>query len=86
MEKMPYQPHLEHTLPLSDQTSPAVASDWRTGLPCLTGNLISLRELRSSEVFMMLGDCVLPIIGGLIAKAAFNANPQWDAGTGRPRP
>ena len=49
MEKMPYQQHLEHTLPLSDQTSPAVSSDWRTGLPCLTGNLISLRELRSSD-------------------------------------
>jgi len=29
---------------------------------------------------------VLPIIGGLIAKAAFTANPQWDAGTGRARP
>ena len=42
------------------------------------------RELRSSEVFMMVGDCVVPIIGGLLMKAAFDANPQWDAGTGRP--
>ena len=33
---------------------------------------------------MMVGDCVVPIIGGLIAKAAFDANPQWDAGTGGP--
>ena len=49
MEKMPYQPHLEPTLPPSDQTSPTVTSDWRTGLPCLTGNLISLRELRASD-------------------------------------
>ena len=57
--------------------------------PIIGGALVSLnerRELRSSEVFMMLGDCVLPIIGGLIAKAAFTANPQWDAGTGRARP
>ena len=56
--------------------------------PIIGGALVSLnehRELRSSEVFMMMGDCVLPIIGGLIAKAAFNANPQWDAGTGRSR-
>ncbi len=56
--------------------------------PIIGGGLVSLnehRELRSSEVFMMLGDCVLPIIGGLIAKAAFDANPQWDAGTGRSR-
>jgi hypothetical protein len=53
--------------------------------PIIGGALVSLneqRELRSSEVFMMMGDCVLPIIGGLIAKAAFNANPHWDAGTG----
>jgi hypothetical protein len=42
------------------------------------------RELKSSEVFMMVGDCVVPIIGGLLMKAAFDANPQWDAGTGRP--
>ena len=49
MEKMPYQPHLEFTLPVSDQTSPTITSDWRTGLPCLTGNLVSLRELRASD-------------------------------------
>lgn len=42
------------------------------------------RELRSSEVFMMAGDCVVPILGGLFWKAMFDANPQWDAGTGRP--
>jgi hypothetical protein len=40
------------------------------------------RELRSSEVFMIAADCVVPIIGGWIAKAAFNAHPEWDAGTG----
>jgi hypothetical protein len=42
------------------------------------------RELRSSEVFMMGGDCLIPIIGGWIAKAAFDANPEWDRGTGGP--
>jgi len=42
------------------------------------------RELKSSEVFMMLADCAVPIVGGLVAKAAFDANPHWDAGTGRP--
>ena len=57
--------------------------------PIVGGALVSLnerRELRSSEVAMMLGDCLLPIIGGLIVKAAYDANPQWDAGTGRARP
>ena len=56
--------------------------------PIIGGLLVSAnekRELRSSEVFMMVGDCVVPIIGGWLMKAAFDAHPQWDAGTGRPR-
>jgi hypothetical protein len=56
--------------------------------PIIGGGLVSYnehRELRSSEVFMMVGDCVVPILGGLIMKAAFNAHPEWDAGTGRSR-
>jgi hypothetical protein len=55
--------------------------------PIIAGGLVSMnehRELRSSEVFMMTADCVVPILGGLIMKAAFDANPQWDAGTGLP--
>ncbi len=42
------------------------------------------RELRSSEVFGMAADCVLPIIGGLIVQSAFDAHPEWDRGTGLP--
>ena len=50
MEKMPYQPHLEPTLPPAPLQAPStVTSDWRTGLPCLTGNLVSLREMRVSD-------------------------------------
>ena len=49
MEKMPYQPHLEFTPTPSALQAPTVASDWRTGLPCLTGNLVSLRELRAGD-------------------------------------
>jgi RimJ/RimL family protein N-acetyltransferase len=50
MEKMPYQPHLEPALPLPLQPpSTSVTDDWRTGLPSLTGDLVSLRELRPSD-------------------------------------
>src|SRR3990167_8859199 len=50
MEKMPYQSHLEPALtPAAFQTPAAVTSDWRTGLPELTGSLVSLRELRASD-------------------------------------
>jgi hypothetical protein len=57
--------------------------------PILAGLLVSAnerRELRSSEVLGMAADCVLPFIGGWIMQAAFDANPHWDAGTGRSRP
>jgi len=50
MEKMPYQSHLEPTLPLSMLQTPAVVTnDWRSGLPCLTGTHVSLREMRASD-------------------------------------
>jgi RimJ/RimL family protein N-acetyltransferase len=50
MEVMPYQSHLEPTLPVATlRTLPSVATDWRNGLPELTGSLVSLRELRASD-------------------------------------
>jgi RimJ/RimL family protein N-acetyltransferase len=52
MEKMPYQPHLD-SAPLA-APPPAIASDWRSGLPLLTGCQISLRELRLSDATSLL--------------------------------
>jgi RimJ/RimL family protein N-acetyltransferase len=50
MEKMPYRSHLEPSTTLPPlQTPSPVASDWRTGLPCLTGSVVSLRELRAGD-------------------------------------
>jgi ribosomal-protein-alanine N-acetyltransferase len=50
MEKMPYQSQLDPTPPLAAlQTPPTVTNDWRTGLPVLTGNLVTLREMRASD-------------------------------------
>jgi ribosomal-protein-alanine N-acetyltransferase len=50
MEKMAYQAHLELRLsPTELQTPATVTNDWRTGLPSLTGTLVSLRELRATD-------------------------------------
>jgi len=52
MEKMPYQSALD-VRPALAQTMyaepVAVSSDWRTGLPVLTGAQVVLRELRSTD-------------------------------------
>ncbi len=52
MEKMPYQAHadvdaLVSTRPLTDASRQS--NDWRTGLPELTGSLVTLRELQASD-------------------------------------
>jgi RimJ/RimL family protein N-acetyltransferase len=55
MEKMPYQPVVDEivsTVPLPAQ-APA-AADWRTGLPTLTGSLVTLRELRHTDAASLL--------------------------------
>ena len=49
MEQIPYQSHLEPTLRAPLQAPPTTTNDWRTGLPRLTGSLVSLRELRSTD-------------------------------------
>jgi ribosomal-protein-alanine N-acetyltransferase len=53
MEKMPYQSALDVQPVLADPTFAqpidAVSSDWRTGLPVLTGAQVVLRELRSTD-------------------------------------
>ncbi len=48
MEKMPYQPHCEER-PTLMPSGDVVATDWRAGLPVLTGALVTLRELELSD-------------------------------------
>jgi len=53
MEKMPYQPGMDH--PMS--TSATVTSDWCNALPILAGSKVTLRELElsdASSLFAML--------------------------------
>ena len=51
MENMPYQSHLDAARPVSARQAPpaTVIGDWRSGLPVLTGNAVTLRELRSDD-------------------------------------
>jgi RimJ/RimL family protein N-acetyltransferase len=56
MEQMPYRTELD-TRALPQPVAPVVSSDWRRGLPVLTGKTVRLRELRTSDaasLFAML--------------------------------
>jgi len=57
MEKMPYQPHLDtvvSTVPLDKAPQTTDPTDWRSGLPTLTGSLVMLRELRVGDAPALL--------------------------------
>ena len=61
MEKMPYTPEMDRAIAMMNQpiveTASVVTTDWKTGLPVLTGSRITLRELRVSDapsLFAML--------------------------------
>jgi RimJ/RimL family protein N-acetyltransferase len=70
MEKMPYRQELDSrcelrtqmvttqvTQTVTTQSAPVVSSDWRSGLPVLSGKQVMLRELRASDaasLFAML--------------------------------
>jgi ribosomal-protein-alanine N-acetyltransferase len=48
MEKMPYRPELDVQV-VQAPTAPVVTTDWRSGLPVLTGRQVTLRELRTED-------------------------------------
>jgi len=48
MEKMPYRPELDVQV-FQAPVGEVVSTDWRTGLPVLSGNRVTLRELRTSD-------------------------------------
>src|ERR671922_2215121 len=61
MEKMPYTPEMDRAIAMLNEpvveTKSVVTTDWKTGLPVLTGSRITLRELRVSDapsLFAML--------------------------------
>jgi hypothetical protein len=38
------------------------------------------RPLTMREAHVLVGSCVVPIVGGLIVSAVWDANPQWEPG------
>lgn len=58
MEKMPFQPELTRTTSMVNAITPTTTtvttSDWKSGLPVLTGTGVTLRELRLEDAASLL--------------------------------
>jgi RimJ/RimL family protein N-acetyltransferase len=54
MEKMPFRESRATETPMVTTTSPVVSSDWKQGLPTLSAENITLRELRLSDAPSLL--------------------------------
>jgi hypothetical protein len=44
------------------------------------------RPLTMREAHVLVGSCVVPIIGGLLVNAVWDAHPEWEAGQPAPHP
>lgn len=45
----------------------------------IVGTIIAQRPMTQREVWVMTGSCVVPILGGLVMNAVFDAHPEWEA-------
>lgn len=44
----------------------------------MVATVVLQRELTMREAHVLVGSCVVPIIGGLVVNAIWDANPQWE--------
>lgn len=72
MEQMPFRPEFDQMPELdrsidSTWSEPVVTSDWRTGLPTLTGRAVVLRELRLSDAASLCALLTAPEVARFIS-------------------
>jgi hypothetical protein len=51
----------------------------------MVATVVLNRPLTMREAHVLVGSCVVPIVGGLIVNAVWDANPQWEPGRPAPR-
>jgi hypothetical protein len=47
----------------------------------IVATVVVKRPLTMREAHVLAGGCVIPIIGGYLVNAAYNAHPEWEAGS-----
>ena len=45
------------------------------------GDVVLNRPLTMREAHVLIGSCVIPIVGGWLVNEAYDAHPEWEAGT-----
>jgi hypothetical protein len=51
----------------------------------MVATVVLNRPLTMREAHILVGSCVVPIVGGLLVNAVWDAHPEWEAGTPAPR-
>jgi hypothetical protein len=46
--------------------------------PMIAAAVVPERQLTNREVAVLEGSCLIPIVGGLLVNAIYDANPQWE--------
>ena len=52
--------------------------------PIVAGAIVRERELTQREVWVMEGSCLIPIVGGILVNALWDAHPEWEAAAPAP--
>ena len=47
----------------------------------MVATVLVKRPLTMREGHVLVGSCVIPVVGGYLVNAAYNNNPSWEAGT-----
>ena len=47
--------------------------------PMVAAAFVPERHLTTREVFVLQGGCLIPVVGGWLVNAMFDANPHWEA-------
>jgi len=50
----------------------------------IVATVVVNRPLTMREAHVLVASCVLPIVGGWLVNEAYNAHPEWEAGSGPP--
>jgi hypothetical protein len=51
----------------------------------MVATVVLHRQLTMREAHILVGSCVIPIVGGWLVNEVWNAHPEWEAGMPHPR-